>query len=95
MLLVPTGLDPREPIMPRPDAALFVPYTADAPWIVRRARTVVAEHATQREAIDAARRLASSIARRPGQATVSVAVQAEDGSWSLLPVQRDAPECGA
>lgn len=81
----------RELTMSRITDALYVPYASDTAWIVRRARTVVASHASQREAIEAARRLAARMSRGPNAPSVSVAIQAEDGSWTMLPIDPDTP----
>lgn len=83
------GIRQREPNMTRTTDALYIPYATDAAWVVRRARTVVAHHASQRDAIAAARRLAARMRRGPDMPSVSVAIQAEDGSWSMLPIDPD------
>lgn len=74
--------------MAEPAFVLFVPYVDDdATWVVRRARTVVQQHRSQREAVQAARRMASDMMARMGTDNVRVEIQDVEGGWRVLPLQ--------
>lgn len=66
---------------------LFVPFAPpESLWVVRRARTVVERHASQREALAGARDLAAGMIERMGTDNVRIEVQDENGGWRVVPV---------
>lgn len=80
--------------MPRTEHALYVPYVSGAVWVVRHAHTVLARHASRREAIEDARRRAEAAAGPTSDKTIRVQVQADDGSWHLLNADDPAADTG-
>jgi hypothetical protein len=63
---------------------LFVPFTAEAPWIVRGDASRVGTYPTRDEAISAAVRVRAKLARAWGLQHPPVRVQESDGSWREL-----------
>ncbi len=71
-------------IMENSALVLFVPYSAaDAPWVVRRARTVVESWPTREQAVMGAFGLAADLSRRMGS-VVRIEIQEADGAWHAL-----------
>ncbi|NUO72404.1 MAG: DUF2188 domain-containing protein [Frateuria sp.] len=65
---------------------LLIPFTAEAPWIVRRDdASRVGTYPTRAEAICAAMRVRAKLARAWGLEHPPVRVQESDGSWRELP----------
>lgn len=60
---------------------LFVPYSADTPWIVRREVARVGTFASRDEAVMAAVAMRSKLIRAWGRPHPPVRVQESDGSW--------------
>ncbi|NII09615.1 DUF2188 domain-containing protein [Oleiagrimonas sp. C23AA] len=76
--------------MAEPAFVLFVPYAdGGSAWVVRRARTVVQQHRSQREAVSAAREMATDMMGRMGTHNVRVEVQDAAGGWRVLPLQEE------
>jgi hypothetical protein len=63
---------------------LFVPFSAEAPWIVRGDASRVGTYPTRDEAISAAVRVRAKLARAWGVQHPPVRVQESDGSWREL-----------
>jgi hypothetical protein len=63
---------------------LCVPFTAEAPWIVRGDASRVGTYPTRDEAISAAVRVRAKLARAWGLQHPPVRVQESDGSWREL-----------
>ncbi|MEI7037980.1 DUF2188 domain-containing protein [Fulvimonas yonginensis] len=63
---------------------LFVPFSGDAPWIVRGEATRVGTYPTRDEAISAAVRVRAKLSRAWGLEHPPVRVQESDGSWHEL-----------
>lgn len=64
---------------------LFVPFSAEAPWIVRGEASRVGTYPTRDEAISAAVRVRAKLARAWGLEHPPVRIQESDGSWRELP----------
>jgi len=64
---------------------LFVPFSGEAPWIVRGEVARVGTYPTQAEAISAAVRVRAKLGRAWGLQHPPVRVQESDGSWRELP----------
>ena len=64
--------------------SLFVPFSAEAPWIVRGEASRVGTYPTRAEAISAAMRVRAKLARAWGLEHPPVRVQESDGSWREL-----------
>ncbi|PWK92903.1 hypothetical protein [Fulvimonas soli] len=60
---------------------LFVPYSTEAPWIVRREVARVGTYASRDEAVSAALAMRLKLIRAWGRAHPPVSVQESDGSW--------------
>lgn len=60
---------------------LFVPYTDDTPWIVRREVVRVGTFDTRTDAVRAAMAMRSKLSRAWGVTHPPVQVQEPDGSW--------------
>jgi hypothetical protein len=70
---------------------LFVPYSADPPWIVRREVARVGTFSSRAEAVSAAVAMRSKLTRAWGRSHPPVRVQESDGSWrDLAEVDRTA-----
>lgn len=63
---------------------LFVPFSAEAPWIVNGEASRVGTYPTRAEAISAAMRVRAKLARAWGMEYPPVRVQECDGSWCEL-----------
>lgn len=63
---------------------LFVPFSVEAPWIVRGGDSRVGTYPTRAEAILAAVRVRAKLARAWGLEHPPVRVQESDGSWREL-----------
>lgn len=64
---------------------LFVPFSADPPWIVRGEASRVGTFPTRAEAISAAVRVRAKLSRAWGREHPPVRVQESDGTWHELP----------
>ena len=64
--------------------SLFVPFSAEAPWIVRGEASRIGTYPTRAEAISAAMRVRAKLARAWGLEHPPVRVQESDGSWREL-----------
>lgn len=60
---------------------LFVPYTDDLPWIVRREVARVGTFSSRADAVRAAMAMRSKLSRAWGLSHPPVQVQECDGSW--------------
>ena len=60
---------------------LFVPFSTDAPWIVRHEATRVGTYASRHEAISAALAMRAKLTRAWSCSQPPVRVQARDGNW--------------
>jgi hypothetical protein len=63
---------------------LFIPFSAEAPWIVRNDASRIGTYPTRAEAISAAMRVRAKLARAWGLEHPPVRVQESDGSWREL-----------
>lgn len=73
----------------KPDTIrLFVPYSTEAPWVVRHEVARVGTYASHAEAVSAAVAMRLKLSRAWGQIHPPVRVQESDGSW------RDVTEGG-
>lgn len=64
--------------------SLFVPFSAEAPWIVRGEASRIGTYPSRAEAISAAMRVRAKLARAWGLEHPPVRVQESDGSWREL-----------
>jgi hypothetical protein len=64
---------------------LFIPFSTEAPWIVRDDASRVGTYPTRAEAISAAVRVRAKLVRAWGMEHPPVRVQESDGSWRELP----------
>lgn len=63
------------------NVSLYVPYSVDSPWIVRREVTRVGTYSSRTDAIAAAIAMRAKLARAWGHMHPPVQVQESDGSW--------------
>jgi hypothetical protein len=60
---------------------LFVPFTADTPWVVRGEAARMGTFASRAEAVSAAIAMRSRLVRAHGRTHPPVRIQESDGSW--------------
>jgi hypothetical protein len=63
---------------------LFIPYTSETPWIVRRETVRVGTYESRADAVRAAMAMRAKLTRAWGLAHPPVQVQEHDGSWHDL-----------